>query len=1173
MATLLVTSLNVNGFTSPRGAQKLQAIIDLCSQAHISFLQETHAVSPEQLRLFQSTFPGTIYWNHPATLQFTGTAICVAETPTLKVTQHSVLVPQRVQRLDVTWDERKYVLVNVYAPTHHPQVAQWHAELQDLLAAVFTSCRDAYIIVGGDFNFVADPHLDRGTGVPTAAELSAESTHAFLTQNQLVDIWRSRNAESREYSYESGTRKSRIDRFYLSSELACYVRRADLVRVDFSQHKVVTCSIAAPDATQWGRSYWKLNSSLLEEPPLLALLERFWSLWRKQKNAYAHLSDWWDAGKKRTKSIIIDFSREHANARKLELARLKNQIEHLEARPSEGDASCERELSEARDALSKLATYHLCGQAVRQRIPLRALEINENTAEWFAKASARRKDSQSMAELLDESGEPTKNQQEMLGVVHRFYQKLYSAEPTEPEKAAHFLTHMTARLTPAQAQGLDSYVTEDELLAALKLMQREKSPGSDGLTVEFYLALWHVIGADFAEVLNSCILCGALSPSMREAIIVLLFKKKGEKTDIRNWRPVSLLNADYKIFSKAMSLRWRPIMATVVQSLQACAVPGRSVQDMVVLLKMAQAYIQERDLSAIFMCADLEKAFDRVEHPWMRAVLSHIGTGPVMQRIIGLMYTDITSRVQVNGVFTEPISLTRSLRQGCAMSMLIYALQMEPLLLAIHSDPHIGGFHLPMQDCQARVVKAAPYADDVTYLLDGAFAAERVLQVCEEFQLASGCKINTSKTEILCLSDKAALDVKSNSRLSPYAKVTVKILGAFFNRDPKTAARATWKAVVEKARRALFAKPAFITSLAGKVKYIQTYVLSKLWYVAAVSPPNGVTDQRGKIESLLTGCLLDNPRWQPIARATLALPVERGGLNLPEISVRILNLQLMHIVRVARATEVAERPLFSGLLVYYVGLSLRTHFLWPLHGSRFQSALDDVVRRPAMLSQAVAAYKRLNAQHPTLDPRSLSTKRVYQLLIEDDKSPLVVHRPGLPWASIFCAIRTPELPHAQRDLNYKLLYEIYGFDRSRCYLCGSTFADLTHLLTACPQAAPYVRDVKQACLRVSARFAFGVDAVLFGGAGQGLEDRHLLVINFLLSGLKFHIWKNRQRRRANPDCRLESVDRLAIAVESELARAIERDVRRTSASSAHRKWSLPPLVEVDLAGKPSVRLF
>jgi len=505
--------------------------------------------------------------------------------------------------------------------------------------------------------------------------------------------------------------------------------------------------------------------------------------------------------------------------------------------------------------------------------------------------------------------------------------------------------------------------------------------------------------------------------------------------------------------------------------------------------------------------------------------------------------------------------------------MLIYAVQLEPLLLAIHNDPLIGGLLLPMQDCQARIVKAAPYADDVTYLLDGAFSAERVLNVCEEFQRASGCKINTGKTEILCLSDKAALDVKSNSRLTPYAKETVKILGAFFNRDPKTAARATWKAVVEKARRALFAKPAFIKSFAGKVKYIQTYVFSKLWYVAAVSPPNGLTDQRGKIENLVTGCLFDNPRWQPIARATLALPPERGGLNLPEITVRILNLQLMHIVRVVRATEVAERPLFSGLLVYYVGLALRAHFLWPLHGARFQSALDEVVRRPAMLSQAVVAYKKLNAQHPTLDPRSLSTKRVYQLLIEDDKSRLVVRRPGLPWASIFCTIRASELPQSQRDLNYKLLYDIYGFDRNRCYLCGSAFADLTHLLTACPGALPYVRDVKQACLRVAARFVFGVDAVLFGGAGQGLEDRHLLVINFLLSGLKFHIWKNRQRRRASPNCHLESVERLAIAVESELARAIERDVRRTSASSAHRKWSLPPLVEVDLAGKPSVRLF
>ena len=305
----------------------------------------------------------------------------------------------------------------------------------------------------------------------------------------------------------------------------------------------------------------------------------------------------------------------------------------------------------------------------------------------------------------------------------------------------------------------------------------------------------------------------------------------------------------------------------------------------------------------------------------------------------------------------------------------------------------------------------------------------------------------------------------------------------------------------------------------------------------------------------------------------MALPVERGGLNLPEVSVRILNFQLMHIVRVARAIEVVDRPLFSGLLVYYVGLHLRDHFLWSFRGARLQSALSEAVQRPPLLARAAVVYSGLKAKCPSLDPRGLSTKRVYLLITEDVKSRLVVERPGLPWARIFCAIRAPELPHSQRDVNYKLLYDAYGFDRNRCYFCRSRSSSFAHLLTACPRTASCVRQVRDACVRVCARFSFDVDAVLFSGAGQGLDERHLLVINFLLSGLKFFIWKNRQRRLADPDCRLESAARLALAIESELASAIERDVRRTSASSAHRKWTLGRFVYVDAVGKPTVQLF
>ena len=77
-------------------------------------------------------------------------------------------------------------------------------------------------------------------------------------------------------------------------------------------------------------------------------------------------------------------------------------------------------------------------------------------------------------------------------------------------------------------------------------MAHGKAPGSYGLPMEFFVKFWDVLGLDLIDVLNSCYLSGPLSLSQRRGIISLVFKK-GDRLDIRNWRPISLLNVNYKL--------------------------------------------------------------------------------------------------------------------------------------------------------------------------------------------------------------------------------------------------------------------------------------------------------------------------------------------------------------------------------------------------------------------------------------------------------------------------------------------------------------------------------------------------------------------------------------------------------------------------------------------------
>ena len=199
-------------------------------------------------------------------------------------------------------------------------------------------------------------------------------------------------------------------------------------------------------------------------------------------------------------------------------------------------------------------------------------------------------------------------------------------------------------------------------------MAKGKAPGSEGLPPEFYLALWDVLGEDLVEVLTASFTAGVLPPSQRTALISLIFKK-GDRSEHKNWRPISLLNADYKICARALAGRLLKILHYVIAPDQICGVRGRFIGENVVLLRDVACYAN--DLPAAILALDQEKAFDRVDWAFLFKTLQHLGFGPIFISWIRLLYTDICSAVLVNGYSFDFFKPTRGVRQGCPLSPLL----------------------------------------------------------------------------------------------------------------------------------------------------------------------------------------------------------------------------------------------------------------------------------------------------------------------------------------------------------------------------------------------------------------------------------------------------------------------------------------------------------------------
>ena len=112
---------------------------------------------------------------------------------------------------------------------------------------------------------------------------------------------------------------------------------------------------------------------------------------------------------------------------------------------------------------------------------------------------------------------------------------------------------------------------------------------------------------------------GELSSSQKQAVITLIEKKDKDKRYIKNWRPISLLNVDLKIASKALALRIKLVLKNVICHDQTAYIKGRYIRESIRLMQDIIEYVDLEEEEAILFSTDIEKAFDSVNHNFIFA--------------------------------------------------------------------------------------------------------------------------------------------------------------------------------------------------------------------------------------------------------------------------------------------------------------------------------------------------------------------------------------------------------------------------------------------------------------------------------------------------------------------------------------------------------------------------
>ena len=202
------------------------------------------------------------------------------------------------------------------------------------------------------------------------------------------------------------------------------------------------------------------------------------------------------------------------------------------------------------------------------------------------------------------------------------------------------------------------------------------SPGSDGLSIEFYQFFWADIKDLLVNSLNEGFEHNEMSNTQRQAIIRLLHKK-GDKTNLENWRPISLLNYDYKIAASALVKRLQGVISDLISHDQVGYIKGRSLAENIRLIEDVFYYVQNYSSKGIALLSDFKKAFDCLSWDFLNECLRIFGFKNGFCQWVSTLYSNISSSVNVNGWLTEKINITRGVRQGCPLSALLFILAAE----------------------------------------------------------------------------------------------------------------------------------------------------------------------------------------------------------------------------------------------------------------------------------------------------------------------------------------------------------------------------------------------------------------------------------------------------------------------------------------------------------------
>ena len=381
---------------------------------------------------------------------------------------------------------------------------------------------------------------------------------------------------------------------------------------------------------------------------------------------------------------------------------------------------------------------------LKQKSRVQWLKLGDNNSRYFFNSCKNRWNANKILALSDSFGVVHDSHEAISSVAVNYFKDLFGTS----SPVSHIPEDLQLPcLTHAQSVFLSRPFSNDEILKTLKSMPKNKSPGPDGFTSEFFIKAWSIVGSDVVTAISHFFQTCHMPRIINSAAVALVPKIKNP-SKMQDFRPISCCNTLYKCVSRMISRRMKHVLNSFISPFQSAFLPGRSIGDNVLLVQsLCKDYHRPMSPPRCAIKVDIHKAFDSLNWDFIFEALRRMNFPPVFVNWVYACISGAMFSININGSLEGYFKGNSGLRQGDPLSPYLFVLAMEVFSACLIKSTVVESFHYHWRTKDIKLNHLI-FADDVFLFCRGDVgSAEALLEGLNLFSSISGLHPNKNKCQ------------------------------------------------------------------------------------------------------------------------------------------------------------------------------------------------------------------------------------------------------------------------------------------------------------------------------------------------------------------------------------------------------------------------------------------